>query len=373
MTTTALERALDQLPKVELHCHIEGTMRPATVVDLARRTASPLPVDDPDELYRYGILDRVPGRVLAGAVAAGRPVRLGPAGLRERRRRRRPRAGAPPRRSSPRPATWPPAPSLADIVAGLDEGLAAAEARDRHPLPARSSTSTGPTDPGPAPSCRAVGRRCAAAARRAPSGSSGSGWTPPRSASTRARSPRPTHRGRRRTAPHRPPGGGHRSRGHRPVRRRAGGRAHRPRACRSWGTPTLVARFAGEGIPLTVCPTSNIVIANKVRAPGRPPVRGHARGRPAGHPQHRRPGPDRPRPGPRVRGGGPGLRLGLRRDGGRRPRRGGRHLARRRRQALAARRHRCPGRRPPARAGRRLNRAGLGLVEPASPGQTTLT
>jgi adenosine deaminase len=28
--------------------------------------------------------------------------------------------------------------------------------------------------------------------------------------------------------------------------------------------PDLVARFAGQGIPLTVCPTSNIVIANKV-------------------------------------------------------------------------------------------------------------
>ena len=32
-----LEAALDRLPKVELHCHVEGTMRPATLVDLATR------------------------------------------------------------------------------------------------------------------------------------------------------------------------------------------------------------------------------------------------------------------------------------------------------------------------------------------------
>jgi len=29
--------ALDRLPKVELHCHVEGTMRPGTVVELATR------------------------------------------------------------------------------------------------------------------------------------------------------------------------------------------------------------------------------------------------------------------------------------------------------------------------------------------------
>ena len=29
--------ALDRLPKIELHCHVEGTMRPDTVVDLARK------------------------------------------------------------------------------------------------------------------------------------------------------------------------------------------------------------------------------------------------------------------------------------------------------------------------------------------------
>jgi adenosine deaminase len=47
----------DLLPKVELHCHVEGTVRPATVVELARKAGRTLPVDDPTELYRYTSLD----------------------------------------------------------------------------------------------------------------------------------------------------------------------------------------------------------------------------------------------------------------------------------------------------------------------------
>jgi len=54
MTT---DEALERLPKVELHCHVEGTMRPATVLDLATRNGIPLPTTDLDELYRYGSLD----------------------------------------------------------------------------------------------------------------------------------------------------------------------------------------------------------------------------------------------------------------------------------------------------------------------------
>ncbi|HEV8649728.1 MAG TPA: adenosine deaminase [Actinomycetes bacterium] len=49
--------ALDRLPKVELHCHVEGTMRPGTVVELARKNGVPLPSPDPTELYRYSSLD----------------------------------------------------------------------------------------------------------------------------------------------------------------------------------------------------------------------------------------------------------------------------------------------------------------------------
>jgi adenine deaminase len=47
----------DAIPKVELHCHVEGTVRPATVIELARKAGRPLPVDDPERLYRYTSLD----------------------------------------------------------------------------------------------------------------------------------------------------------------------------------------------------------------------------------------------------------------------------------------------------------------------------
>ena len=52
-----LDEALDRLSKVELHCHIEGTMRPATLVELAERGGLALPTRDPGELYRYDSLD----------------------------------------------------------------------------------------------------------------------------------------------------------------------------------------------------------------------------------------------------------------------------------------------------------------------------
>lgn len=52
-----LAQALRALPKVELHCHVEGTMRPATVAALARKNGVPLPAADVRDLYRYGSLD----------------------------------------------------------------------------------------------------------------------------------------------------------------------------------------------------------------------------------------------------------------------------------------------------------------------------
>ena len=49
--------AYDAIPKVELHCHLEGSIRPATVVELARKNGRALPTEDPTELYRYDSLD----------------------------------------------------------------------------------------------------------------------------------------------------------------------------------------------------------------------------------------------------------------------------------------------------------------------------
>jgi adenosine deaminase len=56
-TGSAAAAALVLLPKVELHCHIEGTMRPETVVELAGRNGLALPSADPTELYHYVSLD----------------------------------------------------------------------------------------------------------------------------------------------------------------------------------------------------------------------------------------------------------------------------------------------------------------------------
>lgn len=52
-----IRTALNRLPKVELHCHVEGTMRPETVVELADKNDVELPSRDPTELYSYTSLD----------------------------------------------------------------------------------------------------------------------------------------------------------------------------------------------------------------------------------------------------------------------------------------------------------------------------
>jgi adenine deaminase len=54
---SAMGDPFDRIPKVELHCHVEGTVRPQTVVELAAKAGRPLPVDDPTRLYRYDSLD----------------------------------------------------------------------------------------------------------------------------------------------------------------------------------------------------------------------------------------------------------------------------------------------------------------------------
>src|SRR3990172_8355123 len=45
------------VPKVDLHCHVEGCVRPQTVLELARKAGRTLAVEDPTELYRYTSLD----------------------------------------------------------------------------------------------------------------------------------------------------------------------------------------------------------------------------------------------------------------------------------------------------------------------------
>lgn len=57
MTTGEARSVYDLIPKVELHCHVEGTVRPSTVLELARKAGRPLPTEDPNVLYRYDSLD----------------------------------------------------------------------------------------------------------------------------------------------------------------------------------------------------------------------------------------------------------------------------------------------------------------------------
>jgi adenosine deaminase len=56
--TVATEEHLRRLPKVELHCHVEGASRASTIAELARGHGVPLPAADPAELYAFTDLNQ---------------------------------------------------------------------------------------------------------------------------------------------------------------------------------------------------------------------------------------------------------------------------------------------------------------------------
>lgn len=58
MTTPATESHLRRLPKVELHCHVEGAARATTILELAARHGVSLPSIDPDELFAFTDLNQ---------------------------------------------------------------------------------------------------------------------------------------------------------------------------------------------------------------------------------------------------------------------------------------------------------------------------
>src|SRR3954466_9812883 len=48
---------IGRLPKAELHVHLDGSLRPETMIELARRTKQKLPFTSPEQLRRYMRVD----------------------------------------------------------------------------------------------------------------------------------------------------------------------------------------------------------------------------------------------------------------------------------------------------------------------------
>jgi adenine deaminase len=251
----------DRIPKVELHCHVEGSVRPGTVVELARKAGRPLPVSDPTDLYRYDSLDsflaifwlvqetlvtredwaRIAYESLIDGAAHGlryremffTPARHMAAGMR-----------------------------LADIVAGLTDGIEAAEAAA--PVRARIIADADRAF-GPAAAMELVDGL--GAVRRAGGGERVIGFgadstelgvdlrafAPAFDAARRLGLRRTCHAGEAVGA------------GPENIRTAldALGAERIDHGVAITEDPALVARAAAEGIPLTVCPTSNVIIANR--------------------------------------------------------------------------------------------------------------
>ena len=65
-----IEDFIRRLPKAELHLHLEGTITPATLVELsARHDAKPITLAEAEALYRFTI-----------SPASSRPSKPSPAG-----------------------------------------------------------------------------------------------------------------------------------------------------------------------------------------------------------------------------------------------------------------------------------------------------
>jgi adenosine deaminase len=257
---TALRAALDALPKVELHCHIEGTMRPQTVIELARANGVPLPTADPTELYSYDSLDsfleifwlvqstlataadwaRVAYEAVLDSAAHGvvhqecffTPARHLAAGL-----------------------------SLDEILAGLDEGITAAEAETGTTcrLIGDMDRSFGPASglafvedlvrlrrAGAAGADRVIGVGMDSTERGIDSTTFLPGYQAARAAGLRLTG----HQGENSTA------------ADVAACLAVLGLDRIDHAFPVLADPELTARLAGERLPITICPTSNVVIGN---------------------------------------------------------------------------------------------------------------
>lgn len=259
----------DAIPKVELHCHVEGAVRPATVVDLARKNGRPLPTSDPQELYRYTSLDTfldifwLVQELLAdrsdwARVAYEATIDGHTHGLRYRE------------------LFFTPARhlagglSLADIVAGLTEGLLAAEAGTgvRSALICDIDRAFGPAAAVELAEAlvdlRSAGRADLVIGMGMDSTERGVDLASFARAYDIAR-----RAGLRLT--------GHAGEDEGPDNIRVGldvlGLERIDHGIAVMDDPDLVVRMARDRIPLTVCPTSNIVIANRYRTLAEHPFR----------------------------------------------------------------------------------------------------
>ena len=254
--------AVDRLPKVELHVHVEGTMRPSTVVELAARNGVPLPTTDLDELYRYTSLDtflEVFWLVQSTLGSRADWARLGYESVVDGAAHGRVHAETffTPARHL---ATGQ---SLADIVAGLAEGVAAGDAATGATtwLICDADRAYGPAAAQQLAEELVELRRAAAPGSERVVGfgmdSTERGVDPaafaPAFATARAG-------GLRRTA-------------HQGEDTPASaiatvvdvlGAERVDHGLSVLGDPELVRRLAADRVPLTVCPTSNVVIANRV-------------------------------------------------------------------------------------------------------------